>query len=599
MKAGVLLPPAGVSDLMTLRPIRISAAVAFSALLLASFGPAQSQAQTRPTAPDSLYGGITVAEIIARINDQIISRADYDRAMKELDQELRQHGSSMQEISAAHKDLLRNLIDQQLWLSKGKQLGITGDTELITRLNEIRKQYNLESLEDLEKAAKEQGVSFEDFKANIRNQIIISEVMRKTVGERIRFTPGEALRYYEEHKQDYTKPESVTLQEILVSTGTPVPSVSQKGGVEPDDPAKVEAAQHKAEEIEAKLKAGGDFAQLARTFSDGQTAGEGGNLGQYQRGALAKVLEDATFALDKGGYTAPIRTRQGYVILKVVEHVKNGAPEFKDVSGQVEEAMFMARMEPAMRDVLTKMREDSFIDIKTGYVDSGASLRQTKPTYSAYVPPTTKKKKKVERTRFRETTHFRQKTRVVEQAAAPAATESDKNAQKKAKKAKDAETAAMKPGRKEKIRLGRAPTATLPAASQAPVVEDAGASTSASNATQEVEPVNPLEVSSRPDHKVRFSARAKKPKEHKDKRSKEQKAAAEAPTAPDSAEVSDRTVQSAPLGLSGDTANKKKKKAGGTGEKTRLSDEKKKPAEKKQESADQPLGAAPATTPKP
>jgi peptidyl-prolyl cis-trans isomerase SurA len=60
----------------------------------------------------------------------------------------------MQEISAQHKDLLRNLIDQQLWLSKGKELDITGETELVKKLDEIRKQYNLESIEDLEKAAR-------------------------------------------------------------------------------------------------------------------------------------------------------------------------------------------------------------------------------------------------------------------------------------------------------------------------------------------------------------------------------------------------------------------------------------------------------------
>jgi hypothetical protein len=128
---------------------------------------------------------------------------------------------------AAHKDLLRNLIDQQLWLSKGKELGITGETELVKRLNEIRKQYNLETMEDLEKAAKEQGVSFEDFKANIRNGIITQEVMRQEVGRRIQFTPGEAQRYFEQHKQEYAQPESVTLAEILVSTGTPAPSVTE------------------------------------------------------------------------------------------------------------------------------------------------------------------------------------------------------------------------------------------------------------------------------------------------------------------------------------------------------------------------------------
>ena len=80
--------------------------------------------------PESPYGGTTVEEIIARVNDRIITRSDYERAQRELDQEARQRGASMQEISAAHTDLLRNLIDQQLWLTKGKELGITGETEL-------------------------------------------------------------------------------------------------------------------------------------------------------------------------------------------------------------------------------------------------------------------------------------------------------------------------------------------------------------------------------------------------------------------------------------------------------------------------------------
>ena len=182
---------------MNLRLIRTPAAIVFGTLLLAS----TLFAQARPAAPQSPYGGVTVEEMVARVNDQIITRSDYDRAMKELDDAARQHGASMQEVLAAHKDLLRNLIDQQLWLSKGKELNITGETELVNRLNDIRKQYNLETIEDLEKAAKEQGVSFEDFKANIRNGVITQLVMRQEVGKRVQFTPGEAQRYFEQHKQ--------------------------------------------------------------------------------------------------------------------------------------------------------------------------------------------------------------------------------------------------------------------------------------------------------------------------------------------------------------------------------------------------------------
>src|SRR5579872_6099228 len=141
---------------MNLRFLSVCSFFVVGTILLAV--PALSQ--NRPAQSESPYGGVVVEEIIARVNDQIITRADYDRAMKELDEEGRQRGLTMQQLSEQHKDLLRNLIDQQLWLSKGKELGITGETELINRLNDIRKQYHLGTMEDLEAAAKEQGVSF-------------------------------------------------------------------------------------------------------------------------------------------------------------------------------------------------------------------------------------------------------------------------------------------------------------------------------------------------------------------------------------------------------------------------------------------------------
>src|SRR5581483_10041012 len=131
---------------MNLRFLSVSSLSLAGALLVA----APAFAQNRPAEPQSPYGGSVVEEIIARVNDQIITRSDYDRALKELDDEGRQRGLTMQQISEQHRDLLRNLIDQQLWLSKCKELGITGETELVNRLNELRKQYNLSTMEDLE-----------------------------------------------------------------------------------------------------------------------------------------------------------------------------------------------------------------------------------------------------------------------------------------------------------------------------------------------------------------------------------------------------------------------------------------------------------------
>jgi peptidyl-prolyl cis-trans isomerase SurA len=546
-------PVAGITTFL-----RISAALVFGAMLVAASCLAGAQANE----PASPYGGIVAEGIIARVNDQIITKSDYDRALADMDQAGRQHQETMQEISAAHKDLLRDLIDQQLWLSKGKELDITGETELVKKLDEIRKQYNLGTIEELEKAAQEQGVSFEDFKAQIRNQIIISDVMRQEVGEHIQMTPGEVERYYEAHKQDYAQPESERLSEILISTGTGA-----------DDPAKVAAAKAKADDIEARLHSGGDFAQLARSFSDGPTASEGGDLGQYKRGQLGKLLEDKTFDLNSGQYTDPILTRQGYIILKVVQHAPGGPRPFKDVTQDVEEAYYMSRMEPAIRDYLSKMRDEAFIWISPGYTDSGATYGELHPSiaFSAYVPPAPKKKAKEERTRFRESTHtFRQKSGAA--APAPAADESAEPATAPgttpAAKTASTKKGEEKPGKREKIRYGMAPRETLPTASTNSSTENAGAlPETASNAEQ---PANPLEPTA-PTKKTRFSARAREAKKPKGSGAPGD---ALAPAPPDAAEVADRQTQSAPLEPNA-TSKKKKKAAETNAEKTRMSQQKK------------------------
>jgi len=537
----------------------------FGALLLLS----AAWTQTLGNAPESPYGGTTVEDIVARVNDQIITKSDYDRALTEMDQEGRERGSSMQEMASARKDLLRNLIDQQLWLSKGKELSITGDTELVKRLDEIRKQYNLDSIDDLEKAARDQGVSFDDFKANIRNQIVTQEVMRQEVGEHLQMTPGEVERYYEQHKQEYVQPESERLSEILIAAPA-------------DDAAKVAAAKAKADDLEARLHAGGDFAQLARSFSEGPTAGEGGDLGQYKKGQgqLPKVLEDQTFNLQTGQVTDPILTRQGYIILKVVQHTPGGPRPFKDVEQDVEQAYYMSKMEPAIRDYLNKMRDEAAIFIKPGYTDSGATYAELHPSisFSTYTPPAPKKKAKVERTRFRESTHtFRQKGgaagQTAEQAPPP------KSAANSKTKNTNTQQATEKPGKREKIRYGQAPRETLPAAQTKSSTENAGAlPETASNADQ---PPNSLEPAP-PTKRTRFSERAKEPK------NKAAKPGAAAVPAPDAGEVADRQVQSAPLGLQGDTTKKKKKTAPTTSEKTRKSQEKKKPAETTEKPTQQP-----------
>jgi peptidyl-prolyl cis-trans isomerase SurA len=534
--------------------------------------PAPAAAQQSPTGSSA----VVIEDILVRVNDQVISRSDYERADQQLQAELRHGGAG--DAATREKDLLRDLIDQQLLLSKGKELGITGETELIKQMDSIRKQNHLETMEDLEKAAQAQGVSFEDFKQTQRNSIVTQMVVRDEVGRKLQLSQADAQRYYDAHRDEFDQPESVRLSEILIPTA------------EGDDAAKIAAAQKKADGIYAQLKGGADFAATAKSSSSGPTAQQGGDLGSFGRGKLAKELETTTFALNAGQYTEPIRTKQGFVILKVTEHPRAGTASFQEVQGQVEEAAYMEKMQPALRAYLTKLREEAFIDIKPGYVDSGASPNQTKPVYSAYTPPAPKKKKKTATLRFHDTSHHG--AAVAAGAATGAAVGSSAGTTQSAatttttQATKTTTTASMKPGKKEKIRYGQAPRETLPPSAGETEHQDAGAVPAATEqAAMEPPPVVPAQPASPEPQKTRYSDRAKVAKP---KKVKGPKVDPFAPAPPTTDETATQKTQAAPLGLAGDTSKKPKKPK--PTEKTRYSEEGK-PVE--------PPPPAPSTAPSP
>jgi peptidyl-prolyl cis-trans isomerase SurA len=369
----------------------------FAVLLLATFVAAPwLMAQTSPSAGQD---DTVVEEIVVRINNNIITRADLRRSQEQLQNESRQPDPSgaPSDPKEREQDLLRDLIDQQLLLQKGEELGITADTDLVKRLDELRKQMHAESMEDLEKAAAAQGVSWEEFKQNLKNSIITQHVISQEVGGRINVSQAEIQQFYDQHKNEMERAEQVRMSEILISTQKQPAVKTDKGQdalPETPSPEVVAAAQAKADKVYDLLKKGGNFDELAKQYSDGPTASLGGDLEYFKRGTLSKDLEERVFALKAGDYTEPVRTNQGWVILKVTEHQTAGIPPMKEVESRIQEMVYMTKMQPALRDYLTKLREDAYIDIKAGYVDSGASPNETKPIYTTAASADTSKAKK-------------------------------------------------------------------------------------------------------------------------------------------------------------------------------------------------------------
>jgi peptidyl-prolyl cis-trans isomerase SurA len=335
-----------------------------------------------------------IEEIVARVNSSIITRSELQRNKEQTDNDLRQQPGGETKLADADKNALRDLIDQQLLVQKASDLGLSADTEVIKQLDDMRKKSNLETIEDLEKEAAQQGINWDDFKTNLKNSILTQMVISHEVGPKVQITAEETKEFYEQHKEQLRQPERVRLSEILISTN----KKDADGKEVPMNDQEIAIAQSKANQILAELKKGGKFDEIAKKNSDGPTASDGGDLGYFERGQLAKELETQTFGMKPGELTDVTRTKQGFEILKVTEHNQEGIPPLKDVEPKVQEAIYLQKMQPKLREYLTKLREDAYIDIKPGFTDTGASPNQTKPVMTAANSPDQgkelKKKKK-------------------------------------------------------------------------------------------------------------------------------------------------------------------------------------------------------------
>jgi peptidyl-prolyl cis-trans isomerase SurA len=332
-----------------------------------------------------------VEEIIARVNNDIITQSDYQRADAQLHDEIAHdcQGCSQEKIADEYKDqqkdLLRGLIDQSLMVQRAKDMGISVETDIVKRLDDVRKQNSLNSIEDLEKAVEGSGLAWEDYKTQMRNGMLTQEVIRREVGSHINIPNEEVKQYYDAHPEEFTRPEQVDIAEIFLST-------------EGKSPEEIESVQKKAEDLRARVIKGDDFNEIAKRYSEGSTAkDQGGDLGTFKRGVLAPQLDEVVFNLQKGQITDVIQTKTGFEILKVQAHFVAGLQPMDKVENEIMNRLYMGKMQPQMRTYLAELRQESYVMVKPGYTDSaavaGASvIQEVQPTPDVATKNKTKKK---------------------------------------------------------------------------------------------------------------------------------------------------------------------------------------------------------------
>ena len=321
-----------------------------------------------------------IDEVIAQINDDVITLSMLKRENKERIEQLKQSGMSEQEATAEvtkrQPELIATLVNEALLLQKGKELEMANDVEaeVNRRMLDVAKEQGIPSIEKLEIAMRESGVDPVATRATLRAEIMKQSVIQQEVDRKLffGFTVDELKKYFQEHQDKFRKPENVTISEIFLSSAG-------------KNEAEVKA---RALELVKQLRAGGDFAKVAAANSEREQNGvrvapeNGGKVGTFEVPNLRNDIADSVKSVPVGGVSEPLRTNDGYQIFRVDERVAaSTSATFNE--NQTREAMTIERGAKAREDYLQSLRDESYIKIAASYRDSVAPLLKLPPETTA------------------------------------------------------------------------------------------------------------------------------------------------------------------------------------------------------------------------
>ena len=305
-----------------------------------------------------------VDEVIAQVNDDVITLSMLKKETKERIDALKQSGMTEQqandEVNKRQAELIATLINEKLLLQKGKELDLATEieAEVNRRMLQIANEQGITSIEKLYEAMRQTGLNPDDVRRTMRTEMMKQAVLQQEVDRRVYlgFTNEELKKYFDSHPDKFRKPESVKLSEIYLSTAG-------------KDEAAVKA---RAEELVTQLRAGADFKAVAAANSEREKNGErtavkdGGDVGEFDVPQLREDLLAAVKDVKAGGITEPIRTNEGYQIIRVNARTPAGATAVYN-ENRVREAMLMDRQPKERESYLQTLRNEAFIKVTESY----------------------------------------------------------------------------------------------------------------------------------------------------------------------------------------------------------------------------------------
>jgi peptidyl-prolyl cis-trans isomerase SurA len=315
---------------------------------------------------------VVVDEVIAQINDGVVTLSQLKREMKERVETLKQNGMTEQQANAEvgkHKaELIATLINEQLLLQKGKELDLTDrvEAEVNKRMLEVAKENGITSIDKLHEAMVATGLKPDEIRATMRIEIMKQAVLESEVDSKLFFgySQDELHKYFDAHRDVFLKPESVELSEIFL-------------GLAGKQEADVKATAIK---LVTQLRGGADFCTLAAAYTERPATGgqKPCKVGLFQVPDLRPDIAGAVKNVKPGGISEPLKTDEGYQILRVdAREAGSNAPTFNE--NQVREALTHERSPKAREDYLQGLRNDAYVKIADSYHDAVEPLLKIVP----------------------------------------------------------------------------------------------------------------------------------------------------------------------------------------------------------------------------
>ena len=262
---------------------------------------------------------------VAVVNGSVITRADFDREMRRVQQRLLGMGKvlSDSQLSEIKKQVLEDLITRELLYQESQKQGIIVDEAAINeQLKKLEERFPSEA--EFKSALSKADLSEATLRSQLQRGMAIQQFIDKQFVQKITVSGGESKTYYDSHPDLFKQPEEVRASHILIK-------------VDPgaDESRKVEARK-KLEKIQKRLQKGEDFAALAKEFSEGPSSVKGGDLGYFRRGQMVKPFEEAAFALGPGEMSDIVETEFGYHLIKVIDKKPGTTMAYKDVKDRLE-----------------------------------------------------------------------------------------------------------------------------------------------------------------------------------------------------------------------------------------------------------------------